>query len=54
MVTDRRSWCVICGEPKGGCIHIAGHTKNINEAYRTWLKTKREQCRKFDEILKGK
>lgn len=43
MVADGRSWCVICGKPTGDCEHIAGSTKNINEAYRAFLKTMREE-----------
>lgn len=43
MVADGRSWCIICGQPKGNCDHIAGSTKNINEAYRAFLKTMREE-----------
>jgi hypothetical protein len=43
MVTDGRSWCIICGQPRGNCGHIAGFTNNINEAYRAFLKTMREE-----------
>ena len=47
-MSNSRQWCIVCGNPRGDCIHVIGFTSNTNEAYRIWL-AEQERLKKLGE-----